>query len=290
MTTDIKYIVVPDVHGRDFYESDMNTFIDGSDAHMIFLGDYLDPNGREKISEETAIEKFKKIIEMKKKYPDRITLLLGNHDLHYFNGATRGCRMSYLHYQEIHDLFIENFDLFQFVKFVTVEHNGKKKNIIFSHAGFGLHWLYAHSDKLGICDDEHFDLENTLKYFNFKDLSKWDWNEMWKDSEWLRYYGDVGSSRGGYGNHPSFMWADLSDHLFENDRVKNCIQVFGHTMQPVGQPVRFDNYYCLDCQQTFYINDRGTVFTNKMHTIRRNGEKYKEAYLAYLKKASMFFL
>ena len=30
MTNDIKYIVVPDVHGRDFYENDVNFFLENS--------------------------------------------------------------------------------------------------------------------------------------------------------------------------------------------------------------------------------------------------------------------
>ena len=40
MTNDIKYIVVPDVHGRDFYEKDVNFFLENSEyTKIIFLGE-----------------------------------------------------------------------------------------------------------------------------------------------------------------------------------------------------------------------------------------------------------
>lgn len=67
MTNDIKYIVVPDVHGRDFYEKDVNLFLENSeDTKIIFLGDYIDPYPREKITPDSALKRFKRIIKLKK--------------------------------------------------------------------------------------------------------------------------------------------------------------------------------------------------------------------------------
>lgn len=287
MTNKIKYIVVPDTHGRDFYINDMNTFIKSSDSNMVFLGDYLDPYPDEGVTPEMAIDRFHKIIEMKKNHPDRVTLLLGNHDVHYFNGANRGVRMIYTHYDEIHHMFVDNMDLFSFVKFTRVGRN----NIIFSHAGFSFSWIDNYSDKLGICDSEHFDIEKTKEYFNYKFISGIDWDNLYKtDEDWRRRFFDVGSSRGGWGNHPSFIWADVTDHLFENTRVDNCIQIFGHTRCNVGQYVKFDNCYMLDCQQVFYVTENGAVLDHNMKHLIKNGEKYKEEYIAYLKKYSAFFL
>ena len=37
----IKYIIIPDVHGRLFYKDALDTFMENSDANMVFLGDYI---------------------------------------------------------------------------------------------------------------------------------------------------------------------------------------------------------------------------------------------------------
>ena len=123
----------------------------------------------------------------------------------------------------------------------------------------------------------------TIKNIDIKGLSA--------DRNILNIIGEIGLSRGGWCNHPSFIWADVTDILMDNDvNVANCIQVFGHTMQNVGRPLRFDNCFCLDCQKVFYINDKGTVLTDQYKVIRRNGEEYKKAYFEYLKRYSAFFL
>ena len=61
MTNDIKYIVVPDVHGRDFYEKDVNFFLENSEyTKIIFLGDYIDPYPKENITPDSALKRFKR--------------------------------------------------------------------------------------------------------------------------------------------------------------------------------------------------------------------------------------
>jgi predicted phosphodiesterase len=287
MTKDIKYIVVPDVHGRDFYESIMNTFIENSDAHMIFLGDYVDPYPREKITPNKALKKFKAIIKFKKQHPDRVTLLIGNHDFHYIDGSRRGVRMDYYNKDELCRLFIKNMDLFEYVKCVRIGN----KNFVFSHAGFNLAWFDAHYEMLGVCDVDHYDRSLIEKKFNYRFISKIDFKELAKERLNMNTYGEVGSSRGGWCSHPSFIWSDLTDILVSNDkRLANCIQIFGHTQLSGSKPVRFDNCFCLDCRRVFYINSKGTVLDDNYHVIKRNGEEYKKAYMEYIKKMSMFFL
>ena len=87
----IHALLVPDVHGREFWKEPVKTVLENSEAEIIFLGDYLDPYPDEFDSDfeldykastdylQTTIDNFKEIIELKKQYPDRITLLLGNH-------------------------------------------------------------------------------------------------------------------------------------------------------------------------------------------------------------------
>lgn len=284
---DIKYIIVPDVHGRDFYIDTLDTFIDGSNAHMVFLGDYLDVYEHEGIARTLAIERFKHIIGMKKKFPDRITLLIGNHDLHYIDGSRNGCRMDRYNKDEICSLFINNIDLFDFVKCASVD----GKNFVFSHAGFAFAWFSAHSDMLGIDDGEyHDDVEKQKEAFTYKTISSIDWKDLSNKKGVMAAYGEAGNARGGWTNHPSFMWADLSEILMDFDiRLADCIQIYGHTMRPKNQPVHFDNCYMLDCQNVFYINDKGEVVNSNYECIVDNGEEMKEAYREYYKRMSYFF-
>ena len=284
MKNDIRYVIVPDVHGRNFYEYDVNMFLEHTDdTKIIFLGDYIDPYPREKITPNDSLERLKSIIDLKKKYSDRITLLIGNHDFHYIDGSSRGCRMDYHNKDEICGLFMKNIDLFEYVKCERIG----KTNFIFSHAGFGFAWFSFHSDLFGLFGED----DEKRKAFTYDTIKNIDWKGISYYRTALNAYGDVGVSRGGMYNHPSFMWADVTDILMDNDiMVGGCVQVFGHTMQKVGHPLRFDNCFCLDCQKTFYINDKGTVLTDQYKPIRRNGEEYKKAYIEYIKRYSQFFI
>lgn len=73
----MKIIVNPDIHCRNFWEESTKN-IEEVDK-IIFLGDYFDPYDFEKLTVETGIENFKKIIKIKEKYVNKIVLLLGNH-------------------------------------------------------------------------------------------------------------------------------------------------------------------------------------------------------------------
>ena len=61
-----KYIVIPDVHGRDFWRDVVSEYL-ASDVKFIFLGDYLDPYEYEEIDNEQtyiAIDKDKRIVRL----------------------------------------------------------------------------------------------------------------------------------------------------------------------------------------------------------------------------------
>ena len=279
------YIIVPDVHGRTFYYDAVDMFMKNSKLKMIFLGDYVDPYPQEQITKDDALKRFKKIIEFKQRYQDRITLLIGNHDLHYFDGSRTGCRMDFNNKQEISDLFMNNMDLFEWVKCEKIG----KSNFIFSHAGIPYNWFDTYAVDLGICKEDEKTDELVEENFTYNNIKNIDWKELAKDQKWIESFGDVGSSRGGWCSHPSFLWADLSDQLLAPERIKGCKQVFGHTIQTSTSPVKFDNYYCLDCRNVFYINEKGNVVTTDYKSIYDNGKKYKEAYMAYFRRMSYFF-
>lgn len=78
-----KIIIVPDVHGRTFWKLAKEKINEVD--RTVFLGDYLDPYPFERISSREAIEELKEIIDLKKKFPEKVILLIGNHDLNYMD-------------------------------------------------------------------------------------------------------------------------------------------------------------------------------------------------------------
>lgn len=73
-------LIVPDVHGRTFWESALDF-----NGDIIFLGDYTDPYPQESITLKQTYENFLRILDFKMRNNERVTLLIGNHDLHYFD-------------------------------------------------------------------------------------------------------------------------------------------------------------------------------------------------------------
>lgn len=74
----MKHIVIGDIHGRtvwkDIVEKEKDT------DKVVFVGDYVDSHD---IGIKKQVKNFKEILDYKKKNPDRVVLLFGNHDYHY---------------------------------------------------------------------------------------------------------------------------------------------------------------------------------------------------------------
>lgn len=73
----MKIIIVPDVHGRDFWREPCYERYDEFDK-IIFLGDYLDHYSGESTYEHD-IDTLIDVIGFKKTYSDKVILLIGNH-------------------------------------------------------------------------------------------------------------------------------------------------------------------------------------------------------------------
>ena len=134
--TDIPILlIIPDIHGRLFWISATRKY---PDLPVIFLGDYLDPYTHyEGILPSEALANFKEILDFKKANMDRVTLLFGNHDIHYFDKDMNSSRKDKEHYEEIHHIFSENLSLFKLA--MTVRTEGK--DFLFTHAGVDIDWL-----------------------------------------------------------------------------------------------------------------------------------------------------
>ena len=88
-------IIIPDVHGRDFWEKPVLERL--GKEHILFLGDYLDPYDYEGIPNEKVFPRLEEILYLKQKHPEDVTLLLGNHDLHYVDRRLDGGRRDIIH-------------------------------------------------------------------------------------------------------------------------------------------------------------------------------------------------
>lgn len=251
-------IVVPDIHGRTFWKKLEN--IDVENYDIIFLGDMCDVYHFERIKEDDALSNFKEIIEFKKRYPNNVTLLLGNHDLEYFAGMV-ACRMDYENKDEIAKLFTDNLDLFDIGCYREVD--GKKYT--FTHSCILKGWEefvnahFAKELKFKECDtvEKIIDKLNDMLHNNIEGISS--------------CLNIISYERGGrfsYGSPVWAHWTEIDPYGYEYD---GYYQVFGHSQQFSGEMIKelnIDGYTdklaepvitkwfaCLDCKQLFIIKD-----------------------------------
>src|ERR1700748_2969021 len=80
----MKHVIIGDLHGRTIWER--VNFSNYQKA--VFLGDYVDSFTR---SDGVILDNLKNIIALKKQYPEKIVLLLGNHDVQYLHYPQYHC-------------------------------------------------------------------------------------------------------------------------------------------------------------------------------------------------------
>lgn len=222
-----KYLIIPDVHGRTFWQEAANLIDDVE--KVIFLGDYLDPYSFEGINTKQAICQFKEIIKFSKNYPEKVILLLGNHDCAYCYDFGSASRYAYENESEIKQLFKDNIELF---RLYYLGNNG----CLFSHAGITNNWVEHHFDNI-----ENF-------------LNK-------SDKEIIPYLWDISYIRGGWSKKGSMIWSDVR----EGDREETFYQIFGHT-QLQSSPFITGKYACLDVRRCFLLDTETKKITESNGT------------------------
>ena len=217
-----KIAVVPDVHGKSFWEKAKEN-IDSVDE-VVFLGDYLDSYSFKGLANrEIELNNFLEILKFKKEYPEKVVLLLGNHDIGYL--LRLGCsRQTYGEmFDRYQNLFEENINLFQMTEYVQL--NNKK--IFFSHAGILTKWAELVNRKLKLGDSDYLKSAILEGLFNGLILKykESDYREFLRWVLWL-----VGPARGGFnGSCGSIVWADSTEWEGEENFFGTDItQVFGH--------------------------------------------------------------
>ena len=215
-----KILICPDVHGREFWHK-AKEIIDEVDK-VVFLGDYLDPYSYEGITFEDAVMEFEDILAFKEDYPDKVVLLLGNHDMHYLILNFMNCsRLNKYRRVEIHDMFMNNIDKFQLIY--------ETENYIFSHSGLYKEWMDTYELSLDDLKDYKAFLKN-----------------RWETLQQVSY------ERGGWSKVGSCIWADIRESV-ENELYSDKRQIVGHT-QLSERPYITSKIACLDVRRCFILD------------------------------------
>lgn len=242
-----KILIIPDVHGRDFWKEPVKQELKNNETSIVFLGDFTDGYPTEWESNfdyrQHTVDNFKEIIELKKQNPERITLLLGNHDCGYAIGDTiSSSRMDRKHRSELEELFKENRELFQ----IAEEHDIAGRHFVFSHAGILKGWVKS------VWGDEADDTD-------FKVVDRL--NNAWLVEDWsiLNYLGDYDDYRGWGGlQYGSPVWSDIRSWVNVTQDETYGFNIVGHTQLDDRQVV-LDQIADLDCRKAFYIDDQGVL-------------------------------
>lgn len=156
----LKTIIIGDVHGEEYWKAVLNK---EEFDKVIFLGDYLDSFN---IDFNDELSNFYDILYYKNSNPDKVTLLLGNHDYHYINGV----KETYSGYGVATKLFIGDVITHE-VEQGSFQICCKVDNDVISHAGISKVWLkqtgLEDEDDDKVLDNINNMLTLNLEFFRF---------------------------------------------------------------------------------------------------------------------------
>ena len=241
------WIIIPDVHGRRFWRKAVETLEapGHEEVGVIFLGDYVDPYPWEGILPGEAVMELEDIIAFKNRYPGRVVLLLGNHDLGYLDSYICSCRRDSIRAGRLKQLFEDNMDLFDMVH-IDMD-SGKK--VLFSHAGVGEGWVRRRQDI--VCVDGHLFHPGRLNELLHGTRSE--------RGMLFRALADVSWYRGGSDPVSSPVWADVDEYCGGEPLLDGYYHVFGHTLNPGGPVHVGDKGVCLDCARAFVMDNEKQI-------------------------------
>ncbi|KAA6341305.1 hypothetical protein EZS27_010892 [termite gut metagenome] len=231
-----KVYIVPDVHGRRFWENALTFLRDNPNDLVIFLGDYTDPYPGEGITDKDAYFNFLSIIEFK----NNVVLLIGNHELHYIDKSFRCQRYSKEYYHNYHRMLTDDKDLFQICKKINSKY-------VFTHAGILKGWYDKYRCENIYAIDEQLNDFFLRDKVPFGDICNWyNWGKI-------------------HCEYSSPLWADIREHVSEelsyadskNTIFRKCsgyVQVFGHTQLGTKKLLRYNDKICLDTKSVHLLD------------------------------------
>lgn len=198
----IKVMVVPDVHGRKFWKDAITKVFEVD--RVVFLGDYVDPydyvgDGAHYDPIE-LVGNVKDIVQFAKDNAPKVSVLIGNHDAHYISDSPyiQSSRYDGRVKNGLLEVISENPSLFTKCEVIG--------GTLFSHAGVTKGWL-EYNGYAGDMNDVN-EVAAFIKESTIENIAQ------------------VGSSRGGGFPYGGPLWADVSEHMYNE---LNFNQVIGHT-------------------------------------------------------------
>jgi predicted phosphodiesterase len=223
----MKNISIGDIHGSNKWKlllfgtitptlDEIDKTINQFDK-IIFIGDYVDSFDKDNTA---IIDNLLEIIDLKKKYKDKVVLLWGNHDVYYYTlnykrDNVSGIRPEIVH--ELNQIFRSNYNLFQFAY--------QYKNYIWTHAGIHKGWWIHYvlpkiSGKKNSRFQSHLEGGETIA-----DIL----NLMWQFEDDALFMVSPRRIKNGWGERVgSPLWADKTE-IYKKPLQIN--QVLGHTKQ-----------------------------------------------------------
>lgn len=204
----MKVLVIWDLHWLNIWKK----LVENECDHIVFLWDYVDsyvaPN-------EDILNNLKEIIEYKKNNLDKVTLLLGNHDIQYIYKEWNTCSWFRANmFSSLNNLFNENLKLFQIAK--------KIDDYYFTHAWVTQDWIKHNQEILKNFNFSFANFETLNDIFNTHNRNIL--FQCWPNNWW-------------YDNVDWPLWARRLDN------TSWVFQVVWHT--PVQKlTVIWNNYYC----------------------------------------------
>ncbi len=204
----MKILTIGDIHGLPGWKKAKTVEYD----FIIFLGDYVDSYI---IEDQEILDNITGIVALKKRFPRKVKLLLGNHENSYLFRQYRTTGYRYDIAEEINGILNRNIDLFQVA--------WQYRNYLWTHAG--IHAEYYNQKIASHVLETDDSLAETLE-------------RLYRE-EYPALF-EVGYERGGWDEKMTGgpFWIDKS-RLLENP-LRGYHQIVGHT--PVETVEHYDPF------------------------------------------------
>lgn len=195
----MKTVSIGDTHGIAVVNS-VSEIMDEHDK-FIFSGDYVDSFDVDNL---TMKRNLLDLVELKKKYPEKIILLWGNHDIHYLLGNEHSCS-GYRHEMkhDFYEIFHSNESLFQL--------SYQADDYLWTHAGVHAGWF---ENRFSPFAEEYKNATSLSELLNIA-----------FDKRFPALF-DLGYIRGGNYEAGGPLWCDITELI--SKPLKGVNQIVGH--------------------------------------------------------------
>jgi len=202
---------------------------------IIFIGDYVDSYD---LNNEIILNNLKNIVFFKKMVPNKVILLLGNHDIQYFihDQICSGYRGEMYH--DLNPIFRDPELGF---KIAHLEKDTEGNKYLWTHAGVTRGWLKEVRDEV---------FQNGYRFYDIiKDFENAEIDEFLNMLLQIKNPNifNVDAYSGGIAEWAGPLW--VRPFVFNNDGVHGLNQIVGHTPQAAIKVhnVKGVKHYLVDC-------------------------------------------